>query len=255
MSAGHPHKRANLRHPEELQKLLSHPDVAALLKRQYRVDVAHDTPYLAGYSVDGLVRYLDPGFVRALKAGEIVVPNMTAGQIAQAVLVHENIEKALEDALGYLYPAAHEFATCGEFEFVRKLGAKPIEYTRVLAPVIARIVKRPLHNPDRSLAAAPYLDDSDRTDRKLLRQMRKFGVVDAGKTSKGAVKYSTSTGADRCGGCRHMLNKSDLSPCEVVDGLVRPNFWCERYEVGNDTGVPKVGSPSIVSDVAAKARA
>jgi len=48
---------------------------------------------------------------------------------------------------------------------------------------------RPVRNPDPTLAAAPYLDDPDANDLRVLKELRAAGVVDATEVSKKSVDY------------------------------------------------------------------
>lgn len=237
MSAGHAHKHPNERHATELKKLLVDPDTQRLLASPSRVDFAHDLPYLAGYSVQRdpvQVYYLDQDFAAAAKNGQVKVPGMTPEQILLAVLKHEKTEKTLLDAPNNIdtYQSAHEMATLAEHELVKSFGVTPLLYERGLAEIIKVCQKKPIVKPPLDLDCSPYLDDPDATDKRILAQFKKFGVGDASKLAKKTVDYSQSKGDDRCDGCEHFIAGGELGDCEIVNGAIRPEWTCDRYQAG-----------------------
>lgn len=230
MSSGHSHASANLRHPHELKAIFNNPSFQEMWARQFKVDTTNEIPDTAGYNVSGSIYYLDREFVRRAKAGDITVPHMTANQIFEAMLRHERFEKCALDADNdiNLYPAAHEYATLFEHEFVRSCGATPRDYEKALAGIIHFNQIKPITNPPLDLACAPLLDDPDRNDKRVLANLRRIGVPDASKVSKKSVGYSHGK-QDRCGLCASYQGK-DVGPCRIVDGLVRAEFWCREFE-------------------------
>src|SRR6266581_2122802 len=106
MSAGHGHRRLNLRHAQELRKLLTTGGAPELMRRWSRFDHQHDINDVAGYSVDGTVRYLDRDVFRALfhddyavhLIGEPIRTGLTPHQTLDCILLHEADEKTVLDA-------------------------------------------------------------------------------------------------------------------------------------------------------------
>jgi hypothetical protein len=81
---------------------------------------AFEVPEIAGYSMDGLTLYID----RRL-------PDRMAGvPIDRFLEVHEEVEKALEDKLGFSYSHAHEIATAAEREAVELAGFSWTDYDK-----------------------------------------------------------------------------------------------------------------------------
>lgn len=258
MSAGHGHGRANLKHPRELAKLLSTGGAAELMRRWQKLDVDHDISDLAGYNVDGTVRFLDRDAFRALLdhdyavhiLGEVIDTGLTPDQTIQCLIEHEGDEKVILDSSNPIdsYEGAHEFATAGEHEKVRSFGGSPIKYERGLKKIIAFCEQKTPHKPPLDLACAPYLDDPDSDDKRVLAALKQFGVQDASKTSKRILDYSHSTGPDQCVGCKNWQGdrSHDLSRCAVADGLVRRDRWCKAFSAMEGTnGGNRMGRPTI----------
>jgi hypothetical protein len=250
MSAGHGHKYSNIRggSPQncvkELHKLLTSGGAPELMKRWRRLDVDHDITDLAGYNVSGTVRYLDRDFFRALTdpayaveiLGASIDTGLTVDQTAQCVVEHEGEEKVILDSDNpiELYEPAHEFATCGEHLKVRGFGGTPIKYERGLAPAIKFCERKTPVKPPLDLACAPLLDEPDKNDLRVLRILRRLGVVDASKISKSDVAYAKadSTSGDQCRGCAHWQGdrSARLSLCKLVEGLVQADRWCAKFK-------------------------
>src|SRR5258708_872858 len=109
----------NCCHPSAAHEKLRLPDtyvsglmldraLDAIASRVGPIDRSHDIPYLAGYSIDGrriyIDRHLPPTFEhRGKKFG-----------VDRYLLLHEEVEKTLIDALGLHYQHAHQIATRAE---------------------------------------------------------------------------------------------------------------------------------------------
>src|SRR6185437_5563111 len=106
-------------------------------------------------------------------------------QTLECTLWHEAVEKVLLDAANPIneYEAAHEFASAAEHEKVRAFGSTPLKYERGLERIIKFAQSKQPKLVPKDLDCAPYLDDPDTTDHRLLAQFRKLGVVDASKVS------------------------------------------------------------------------
>lgn len=243
MSVGHDHKAPNLLvHTRELKRLLSTGDAPRLMKRWQRLDLDHDMPYTCGYDVQGTTRYADRDYVRALYhpqyaeqiIGQPIDTGLTPDQTLHCTLWHEAIEKVLLDADNPIneYEAAHEFATAGEHDRVRQYGGTPVRYERGLERIIKFCLSKPPKLVPKGLCCAPFLDDPDSHDRRIIEELRKLGVVDAGKLSKRSVDYSRGMAKSHCLICGHWQNHGadNLSTCEVTEGLVRTSQWCNKFE-------------------------
>lgn len=235
MSVGHGHFRPNHRHPEELEKLLAQGDAPQLMQRWKDFSGDYDMVYLAGYNVAGTVRYIDKDVFDALVAGEIDT-GMSLEDTVDCLMQHEGVEKVLLDADNDInsYLAAHELATLAEHEMVRAKGGAPLKYERALKPWIAKCLAKTLTKAPTDLACAPMLDDPDKADRRIIKALVGLGAADAGKTARKAVGYDRSTSSDQCAGCAHWQGSPDTGPelsrCALVDGLVRADRWCKRFE-------------------------
>lgn len=53
------------------------------------------------------------------------------------------------------------------------------------------------------------------------------------------VNYSEGMGEDRCRNCVHFESPNR---CEIVDGLIKPNYWCNKFRMNQD-------GPSTVQSV------
>lgn len=269
MSVGHQHKRPNLlAHTKELNRLLSTGDAPRLMARWNHFDLDHDIAYTCGYDVQGRTRYADRDFVRALYepayaehiVGQPIDTGLTPEQTLSCTLWHEAIEKVLLDADNPIneYEAAHEFATAGEHQRVRDMGGTPIRYERGLERIIKFcLAKKPIIVP-KDLCCAPYLDEPDANDQRILAAFRTLGVVDAHKLSKRSVDYSRSSGEDRCVGCGHWQHSGadDLSTCAVTEGLVRAGMWCSKFEpaAANFDAMKKAATPPTLDAIEEAAR-
>jgi len=106
-------------------ELLSTP----LINRDYEV------PYLAGYSKDGRFIYIDkrlPKFFK-LKNGKVV-------DVDKYLMVHETVEKKLEDTKKYHYQYAHEKATGKEREAVENDGIDWGEYQTYMKKMVKKLI-------------------------------------------------------------------------------------------------------------------
>jgi hypothetical protein len=141
--------------PVLVRALLSAP-VWALFERPFRVDVLHDIPYLAGYSVDGSVIFIDRNIPVELVS---LIPFL---------LIHERVEKALIDGTMADYQEAHAVATFVEHIVVSDAGLNPDEYEAVLKPYIRSADHESVTNPPWNLDLTPYEDEHDK---KVLREL------------------------------------------------------------------------------------
>lgn len=221
-----------------------------MLARPFKVTTTKQIPDSAGYSVLGDEYFIDADLYRAILAGSwrdprtgkvhiTKVRGLTPMQVIQCLLKHERTEKCILDADNPInaYPDAHEFATLAEHTQVKAFGGRSVDYERALAPVIAWNQVKPLNDVPPDLSCAPLLDDPDAQDKITLRVLDGLGIQDADKISKKTVEYGPSKGADKCSACANWASanrSAELSPCKIVDGAVRTNYWCTKYQEGQN---------------------
>lgn len=232
MSVGH------LRHEAkdigELYLILGEADTSALYARPVKLDTSHDVPYAGGVSVDGRTVYIDRQLYCDLRLGKVGVRGMTWRQIVQCWLEHEHTEKSVDDGDNPVdvYPAAHGLATAKENEAAEAIlgKGKADRYEDALEPALRACAARDPVNPPKDLWCGPYLDSPDARDKELLRIFRAKGVADAFKLSKGDPTVMYRTAGRKCEDCSmYERPGKDISPCELVCGLVRRNRQCERF--------------------------
>ena len=265
MSVGHPHKTFNkLSHTRELKGLLSRGGAPALMKRWNKFDFEHDISYLCGYNVQGTTRYADRDFVHGLYdpayaehlVGAAIDTGLSPEQTLECCLWHEAVEKVIIDANNPIneYQDAHEYGTAAEHEKVRGFGGTPVRYERGLERIIKFAQSKDPKRVPADYDVAPYLDDPDATDERLLKVFRALGVVDASKLAKRPVHYGLSHGPTHCSICAHWQGQGNaaLSLCGLVEGLVRDINGCDKFEpAGNHDEAEEQGEGAEAGSKAA----
>ena len=262
MSVGHDHRLPNrLSHTRELKALLSSGGAPALMRRWNKLGIESDIPYLCGYNVAGTTRYADRDFVHALYdaaygehlLGTAIDTGLSPDQTLECCLLHEAIEKVLLDAANAIndYRSAHEFATAAEHARVRELGSTPLRYERGLEGIIKFCTAKDPKAVPTDLDCAPYLDDPDATDKRLLKRFKELGVRDASKTAKSAVNYGVGLGAEHCSACKMWQGERNaaLSLCSLVEGLVRDRFGCDKFQPAGQADTPTRAETSQVRQI------
>lgn len=128
------------------------------------VDREHDIPYLAGYSKDGSIIYIDrhlPSFF--LEKGYV-------RPIDRFLILHESIEKALIDKLNLHYQHAHQIALRAEEAAVRSFGISWSAYNAFTEKYIKQDADEKLSKVPADLDLKPYIDEHD--DELLVRMKR-----------------------------------------------------------------------------------
>jgi hypothetical protein len=162
-------------HPVAAHKKLHIPDwyvsslmldraLDAILRRVKKLDLTHDVPYLAGYSLDGKTIYIDRHLPRrmAYKGRKI--------EVDRYLIMHEEVEKTLIDQLGLHYLHAHQIATRAEEAAVRADGILWRDYDRFMQKYVKRIGDERLTKVPADLDLKPYRDEHDFD---LIKRMRK----------------------------------------------------------------------------------
>jgi hypothetical protein len=143
--------------------------------RRIRLDRAHDIPYLAGYSDDGKVIYIDRHLPRSFKSrGRTIF-------VDRYLVLHEVVEKTLIDELDLHYQHAHQIATRAEEAAIRADGVGWREYDRFMQKWVKHAGDERLTKLPKDLDQKPYRDEHDAD---LLRRME----AALGKRAKGPSK-------------------------------------------------------------------
>src|SRR6202165_2132290 len=99
-----PHKK--LRLPEWfVSSLMLDRALDAVVRRVKKLDRNHDIPYLAGYSKNGKIIYIDRHRPLYFKLGKRKIDT------DRFLILHEEVEKTLIDQLKLHYLHAHQIAT------------------------------------------------------------------------------------------------------------------------------------------------
>jgi hypothetical protein len=230
VSVGSHHHRPNRAHEKQLEKLLADPDAKRMWARPFKVLFDFDCPDGGGYSVLGDLYFVDPILADAIKTGKLSADGMSADETLETLIRHERIEKTLLDSDNEIvfYPASHEYATAGELDDVRSKGGKVYQYKRVFKPFLALTERKRITRPHPQLDAAPYIDDPDRTDKTIIAELRRLGVVDAFKKSRHEVNYRDGKPGGGCSDCRHYTGVDDKRGiCAITEGLILGRMWCD----------------------------
>jgi hypothetical protein len=116
-----PHAKLNL--PEWcVSDLMLERALDAIIRRLTRLDRDHDIPYLAGYSIDGTVIYIDGHMPKAFTHKSRMV------ETDRFLVLHEEVEKTMIDRLNLHYLHAHQIATRVEREAVIACGINWNDY-------------------------------------------------------------------------------------------------------------------------------
>src|SRR4051812_45360174 len=149
-----PHKK--LRIPEwYVSSLMMDRALDAIVRRVKTLDRNHDIPYLAGYSRDGKIIYIDRHMPKTMKyqAREI--------DTDRYLILHEEVEKTLIDQLNLHYLHAHQIASRAEQAAVRAAGISWREYDLFMNPTAKWAGDERPTRPPADLDLKPYRDEHD----------------------------------------------------------------------------------------------
>ena len=149
-----PHKK--LRIPEwYISSLMMDRALDAVVRRAKTIDRKHDIPYLAGYSRDGKIIYIDRHMPQTMRyAGRDIDTD-------RYLILHEEVEKTLIDQLGLHYLHAHQIASRAEQAAVRAAGIRWRDYDRFMQKYVKRIGDERLTKVPADLDLKPYRDEHD----------------------------------------------------------------------------------------------
>src|SRR3954463_7955205 len=149
-----PHKK--LRIPEwYISDLMMDRALDAIVRRAKTIDRRHDIPYLAGYSRNGKIIYIDRHMPETMRySGRDINTD-------RYLILHEEVEKTLIDQLGLHYLHAHQIASRAEQAAVRAAGVPWRDYDRFMQKYVKRIGDERLTKVPEDLDLKPYRDEHD----------------------------------------------------------------------------------------------
>jgi hypothetical protein len=149
-----PHKR--LRLPEwYVSNLMLERALDAVIRRVQRLDREHDIPYLAGYSIDGTIIYIDRHMPKGFRyRGRMV-------ETDRFLILHEEVEKTMIDRLHLHYLHAHQIAARAEQAAVRACGINWRDYDDFMQDNVKHIGDERLSKVPVDLDLKPYRDEHD----------------------------------------------------------------------------------------------
>ena len=166
---------AKLKMPEGyVSSLMMERAVDAVMRRVGKLDRGHDIPYLAGYSNNGKIIYIDR---------DMPAHFMFKGRRIESdpfLILHEEVEKTLIDQLGLHYLHAHQIATRAEQAAIRSAGISWKAYDGFMQTHVTKIGVKKITKVPADLDLKPYRDEHDHD---LLDRMAK--AVERGHHPKG----------------------------------------------------------------------
>lgn len=149
-----PHKR--LRLPEwYVSSLMLERALDAVVRRVKKLDREHDIPYLAGYSVDGTIIYIDRHMPQTFKHRDRDI------ETDRFLILHEEVEKTMIDQLNLHYLHAHQIAARAEQAVVRACGINWRAYDDFMQANVKHIGDERLSKVPVDLDLKPYRDEHD----------------------------------------------------------------------------------------------
>ena len=149
-----PHKK--LKMPEWfVSTLMMDRALDAVVRRVKNLDRKHDIPYLAGYSKDGKVIYIDRHMPPTFRyEGRDINTD-------RYLILHEEVEKTLIDQLNLHYLHAHQIASRAEQAAVRAAGIRWRDYDAFMQKNVKHIGDERLTKVPADLDLKPYRDEHD----------------------------------------------------------------------------------------------
>jgi hypothetical protein len=149
-----PHKK--LKMPEwYISTLMMDRALDAVVRRVKKLDRSHDIPYLAGYSRDGKIIYIDRHMPSSFRyQGREINTD-------RYLILHEEVEKTLIDQLNLHYLHAHQIASRAEQAAVRAAGINWRDYDRFMQDNVKHIGDERLTKVPADLDLKPYRDEHD----------------------------------------------------------------------------------------------
>lgn len=233
MSAGHRHHDHPVVSLATMERIRKNQDFVQHLYRSRQENNDYDIPFIAGYSKDGNTIYYDrhlPEEITLHLDGHSQRVNPR-----EFIKLHEEIEKAVIDSMGWGYFHSHAVATAFEKRKVlERLGPQwwmPYQHSMDAYAKIdehEKVTKVPS-----DLDMTPY--HAHPVNKGLLRAMQEALGKNSGKKNKDEVDYSPGHASSHCGhvvawpkgACRHFI---DPNYCELVKGYISPRYWCRLWQ-------------------------
>jgi len=124
---------------------------------------AYDIPYLAGYSLDGHIIFIDRHMPKSF------VYRSRRVYTDRFLIVHEAVEKSLIQLLGMHYLTSHQIALHAEQAAVRAEGIQWDAYNAFMEDYIKVIGDEALSKVPDNLDLTPYVDFHDTAELKQMR--------------------------------------------------------------------------------------
>jgi hypothetical protein len=149
-----PHTKLNL--PEwYVCDLMLERALDAIVRRVKKLDRDHDIPYLAGYSIDGTIIYIDRHMpTNFVHKGRTI-------ETDRFLILHEEVEKTMIDRLHLHYLHAHQIATRVERDAVTACGVDWSDYDAFMQDNVKHIGNERLSKVPADLDLKPYRDEHD----------------------------------------------------------------------------------------------
>lgn len=157
------HKKAWPLDDSNLSKVILVQTLKTILKK-VKIDRTYDIPYVAGYSKDRKIIYIDRHLPKSfLFRGHKIFTD-------RFIVLHETIEKALIDEYNLAYQFAHQIALRIEKATVEAEKISWYQYNRFMEKYIKDIGDEKLERVPSNLDLTPYLDEHDK---KALKSLKK----------------------------------------------------------------------------------
>jgi hypothetical protein len=143
------------------QKMMDH--AVKSIRARAHLERSYDIPYLAGYSVDGHIIFIDRHMPKSFvwRSRRVLTDRF--------LIVHEAVEKSLIQLLGMHYLHAHQIALHAEQAAVRAEGIKWEAYDDFMQEYIKVIGDEQLARVPDNLDLTPYVDFHDVDELKQMR--------------------------------------------------------------------------------------
>jgi hypothetical protein len=127
----------------------------AIIRRLKKLDRDHDIPYLAGYSRDGTIIYIDRHMPTMFKHKGRTI------ETDRFLVLHEEVEKTMIDRLNLHYLHAHQIATRVERDAVVACGINWNDYDDFMQENVKYVGDKRLTKVPADLDLKPYRDEHD----------------------------------------------------------------------------------------------
>ncbi|HEU0277435.1 MAG TPA: hypothetical protein VFQ95_06410 [Rhodanobacteraceae bacterium] len=153
------------------------------IRQHSHLERGYDIPYLAGYSVDGSVIFIDRHMPKSfVYHGRRVLTD-------RFLVMHETVEKSLIQLLGLHYLHAHQIALHAEQAAVRAEGIEWRDYDDFMQKYIKTIGDERLRRVPDNLDFTPYVDFHDTEEIAKMKRYLIPGPKGAGRR-RGARKIA-----------------------------------------------------------------